>query len=89
MQFLWRSVFVIVLTTLFSTILAKAQASSEGELLFPRYGPSAATDGQWVYVYGGAPHGGRNGDDFMHQGLHASIERVDPATLKATYFSSG
>lgn len=60
-----------------------------GELLMPRYAPSAATDGKWIYVYGGSPHGGRNGEDFMHQGLHASIERIDPVTLKSEYFSSG
>lgn len=63
--------------------------SKKGELLFPRYAPSAATDGQWIYVFGGSPHGGRNGKDFMNQGLHASIERIDPNTLKSKYYSSG
>ena len=76
---------------IFSTFVlsAIAQNSSSGELLIPRYGLTAVSDGRWIYVYGGAPHGGRNGKDFMHQGLHASIERVDPVSLKSEYFSSG
>lgn len=60
-----------------------------GKLLFPRYGPTAVTDGQWIYVYGGAPNGGRNGADFMHHGLHASIERVNPMTLISEFYGSG
>ena len=60
-----------------------------GELLIPRYGPTAASDGRWVYVYGGAPNGSRNGPDFRQQGLHSSIERVDPVSLKSEYFSNG
>lgn len=60
-----------------------------GHMRFPRYGLTAATDGSWVYVYGGAPEGGRNGKDFMHDGLHASIERIDPKTLTSTYFGNG
>ncbi len=79
-------VFLVFLISLRSM---PAQSLDEGELLVPRYGPSAATDGKWIYVYGGSPHGGRNGNDFMHQGLHASIERIDPVTLKSEYFSSG
>ncbi len=62
---------------------------ARGELLVPRYGLSAVTDGRWVYVYGGAPSGGRNGPDFMHQGLLSLIERVDPTSLESTYFNNG
>ncbi|GEM_PF-438343 len=61
----------------------------KGDMLLPRYGPTAVTDGEWIYVYGGAPSGGRNGDDFMHAGLHSSIERINPKTLKPEYYSSG
>ena len=68
-----------------STLLTKKR----GSLLFPRYGASVVSDGKWVYVYGGAPHGGRNGDDFVRQGLHASIERINPLSLKSEYYSNG
>ncbi|MEM9291686.1 MAG: prolyl oligopeptidase family serine peptidase [Acidobacteriota bacterium] len=68
---------------------AESITAARGELLIPRYGPSAATDGRWVYVYGGAPSGSRNGPDFMHQGLLSTIERVDPTTLESEYFSNG
>ncbi|MEM9555175.1 MAG: prolyl oligopeptidase family serine peptidase [Acidobacteriota bacterium] len=68
---------------------SEPSAIARGELLVPRYGLSATTDGHWVYVYGGAPRGDRNGPDFMHQGLVSMIERVDPRTLESTYFSSG
>ncbi len=61
----------------------------QGEMLIPRYGPTAVTDGESIYVYGGAPNGGRNGEDFMHHGLTASMERIDPLTLKSEYFGSG
>ncbi len=76
---------------IFGTIVLSviAQNNSSGELLIPRYGLTAVSDGKWIYVYGGAPHGGRNGKDFMYQGLHASIERINPISLKSEYFSSG
>lgn len=79
---------MLILITICWTCGAISQ-TRKGELLFPRYAPSAATDGHWIYVYGGAPHGGRNGKDFMNQGLHASIERIDPNSLKSAYFSNG
>lgn len=79
----------MLLLIIISWTCSASGQSKKGELLFPRYAPSAATDGQWIYVYGGSPHGGRNGKDFMNQGLHASIERIDPSTLKSEYFSSG
>lgn len=60
-----------------------------GNMLIPRYGPSAVTDGESIYVYGGAPNGGRNGEDFMHHGLTSSIERINPLTLESEYFGSG
>lgn len=83
-----RSVFFALMASLLS-IPAVAQSSEKGELLLPRYGPSAVTDSKWIYAYGGSPHGGRNGDDFMHQALHASIERINPIILKSEYSSSG
>ena len=63
--------------------------TSRGELLVPRYGPTAVSDGTWVYVYGGAPRGARNGPGSMHDGLLSLIERVDPTSLKSEYFSNG
>lgn len=77
--------------TVFSSECSQQQVSNVdcGQLLIPRYGLTATTDGQWVYVYGGAPNGGRNGSDFMHGGLVAVIERVDPVSLKSEYFSGG
>ena len=63
--------------------------TNRGELLVPRYGPTAVSDGTWVYVYGGAPRGARNGPGFMHDGLLSLIERVDPTSLKSEYFSNG
>ncbi|MEM7587442.1 MAG: kelch repeat-containing protein [Acidobacteriota bacterium] len=66
-----------------------AFATGRGDLIAPRYGASATSDGRWVYVYGGAPSGSRNGPDFMHPGLHSSIERIDPTSLESTYFSNG
>ena len=82
----------ILISILMSFLITGApeaeEAVEQGELLFPRYAPSAVTDGEWIYVYGGAPHGGRNGADFMRQGLHASIERIDPVTLKSEYFNN-
>ena len=93
-RFFVRTALLAVLV-LPHTFLAQSAPSSpanekvrRGELLFPRYGPTAATDGRWVYVYGGAPSGGRNGPDFMHPGLHSSIERVDPVSLESEYFSN-
>lgn len=83
------SICLLITSALFNIAHVTAQPSKKGELLLPRYGPSAVTDGKWIYVYGGSPHGGRNGDDFMHQGLHASIEKIDPTTLRSEYFSSG
>ncbi len=65
------------------------QVANSGELLLPRYGPSAVSDGNWVYVFGGSPNGGRNGKDFMHAGLHSSIERINPKTLQSEYYSNG
>lgn len=32
--------------------VAALERANIGELLIPRYGLSAATDGQWIYVYG-------------------------------------
>ncbi|MEM8893033.1 MAG: alpha/beta fold hydrolase [Bacteroidota bacterium] len=61
----------------------------KGDLLLPRYAPTAATDGESIYVYGGAPSGGRNGDDFMHAGLHATIEKINPESLSSEYLSGG
>ncbi|NET35252.1 MAG: hypothetical protein F6K19_25030 [Cyanothece sp. SIO1E1] len=69
--------------------IAAAKKTKIGDLLIPRYGLSAATDGQWIYVYGGSPIGKRNGKDFMQAGLEASIERVDPITLQSEYFGGG
>ncbi|MEM7048350.1 MAG: prolyl oligopeptidase family serine peptidase [Acidobacteriota bacterium] len=68
---------------------SEGSAVGRGELLVPRYGLSAATDGRWVYVHGGAPNGSRNGPDFMHPGVLSLIERVDPTSLESSYFSSG
>ncbi len=69
--------------------IAATKKTKIGDLLIPRYGLSAVTDGQWVYVYGGSPIGKRNGKDFMQAGLEASIERVDPNTLQSEYFGGG
>ncbi len=63
--------------------------TNRGELLVPRYGPTAVSDGTWVYVYGGSPRGARNGPDFMHDGLLSLIERIDPISLTSEYFSNG
>lgn len=65
------------------------EEAKTGNLLIPRYGLSAATDGEWIYVYGGSPIGKRNGKDFMQAGLEASIERVNPLTLHSEYFGGG
>ncbi len=62
---------------------------TKGNLLIPRYGLSAATDGQWIYVFGGSPTGKRNGKDYMSSGLTSSIERIDPTTLKSKYYGDG
>lgn len=70
-------------------ISAYTQKASKGSLLIPRYALSAATDGEWIYVFGGAPIGKRNGKDFMNSGLNASIERINPATLQSEYYGNG
>lgn len=70
------------------TVIA-SEKTNTGELLIPRYGLSAATDGQWIYVYGGSPIGKRNGKDFMQAGLEASLERINPLTLQSEYFGGG
>ncbi len=60
-----------------------------GNMLLPRYGPTAVTDGESIYVFGGAPNGGRNSEDFMHHGLHAAIEKINPLTLQSEFYGSG
>ncbi len=69
--------------------VALVEKANIGDLLIPRYGLSVATDGRWIYVYGGSPIGKRNGIDFMQAGLEASIERIDPLTLESEYFGGG
>ncbi len=84
---------VVVLLAVITCFEVEAEQTElrrdQGQLLLPRYGLSAVTDGQFAYVYGGAPNGGRNGEAFMHDGLLPSIEKIDPNTLTAEYFSSG
>jgi len=91
-------VFTLLLLSIAQYVVAQVQATevitvseraNTGELLIPRYGLSAATDGEWIYVYGGSPIGKRNGKDFMQAGLEASIERIDPVTLQSEYFGGG
>lgn len=83
----------VALVTVLVSAAALPQTSNvdtnRGELLVPRYGPTAVSDGTWVYVYGDARRGAGSGPDFMHDGLLSLIERVDPTSLKSEYFSNG
>ncbi|MEM6702914.1 MAG: kelch repeat-containing protein, partial [Acidobacteriota bacterium] len=69
--------------------IAAPREPRRGRLLVPRYGLSAASDGRWLYAYGGAPRGSQQLQGTLPEGLVATIERVDPTTLESVYFSNG
>ncbi len=79
-------VFLMMPSLLFSQLNKSADS---GQLLIPRYGPSAVTDGEWVYVIGGAHIGARSGKDYTVSGLLAAYERVNPETLESEFFADG
>jgi len=80
----------IVLLIIPSLLFAQSNKSADsGQLLIPRYGLSAVTDGEWVYVIGGAHIGARSGKDFAISGLVAAYERVNPTTLESEFFVNG
>ena len=62
---------------------------ASGQLLIPRYGPSAVTDGEWIYVIGGAHFGANGGKEYAVSGLLAAYERVNPSTLESEFFANG
>ena len=65
------------------------QYVDHGELLIPRYGLSAVTDGEWVYAIGGAHVGANGGKAYAVSGLLAAHERINPITLQSEYFAEG
>lgn len=71
---------------LFSQLDEKADT---GQLLIPRYGLSAVSDGEWVYAIGGAHVGANGGEDYAVSGLLAAYERINPTTLRSEYFADG
>lgn len=64
-------------------------SQSTGDLLIPRYGLTATTDGTWIYVYGGAHVGAGANEEFTVSGLLAAYERINPNTLESEYYAEG
>ena len=78
-----------IIVLCFLLIPWQVYSQSTGDLLIPRYGLTATTDGTWIYVYGGAHVGAGGNEEFTVSGLLAAYERINPNTLESEYYAEG
>lgn len=65
------------------------QAKPMGQLHIGRYAPSLATNGEVAILSGGAPIGANRAEDHFHSSLLATVESIDPVSLRQTFLANG